>query len=306
MDALDKKRLILLNRVERLEKRIKEYKSLDRYKRGLNTIRRVLIRMYKFPDIYMRHLKFKFFTRNRRVKILGEREIILPSYRDSSISDLFLGFLIDDYEIKTTKYLIKALNPEDVFYDIGVNYGFYTYLALEFCREIHSFEPVPHICENLNLNLRNENKVKLNCVAVSDINGQLKMSIGKHSTAISSIAPNNIKFSFKNEITVRSLTLDSYVYEYGNSPPTIIKLDVEGAENLVLRGAQRVLNESSPIIIMEVWGESQFLDNSSHKEAFIMLTYQGYKCFRIKSDGDLERVDEPSYVNIDNYVFMKY
>lgn len=66
--------------------------------------------------------------------------------------------------------------------------------------------------------------------------------------------------------------------------PDIVKIDVEGAEVLVLRGAQRLLAECRPLIYIEVCGEPA-------KEVFSILQQHGYRLY----DGDADDAKEISH-----------
>jgi hypothetical protein len=59
-------------------------------------------------------------------------------------------------------------------------------------------------------------------------------------------------------ITVSLITLDTFVYVEGYPPPYLVKLDVEGAESMVLLGMERLVTEEAPILVIEVHkGQSQ-------------------------------------------------
>jgi hypothetical protein len=56
--------------------------------------------------------------------------------------------------------------------------------------------------------------------------------------------------SGENTIEVEAITLDDFVQRH--DPPTLIKIDVEGAEAGVLRGSERIFEQSKPVLICEV------------------------------------------------------
>src|SRR5207302_8721381 len=55
-------------------------------------------------------------------------------------------------------------------------------------------------------------------------------------------------------LRVRSFTLDDLTFHDGLPAPTAIKIDVEGAEAAVLRGAARLLTEHGPVIFLSTHG----------------------------------------------------
>jgi FkbM family methyltransferase len=258
---LEEKRRKFLEYLERKapEKVIKSFEKNT----GPGFIKKIL-RLIKAPSLYIPLILqskipwFLFRSKEKKSKFFNSREVIFPLNDPSPASISIFGFipLVDD--IKLTKFLIKNLKENDIFYDIGANYGFYTYLALEFCKEVHSFEPIPDVFGYLYKNLNNEPKAILNNIALSDKIGDALMYINKISTGGSTIIkevfqknPNN----FLKEIKVPIRTLDDYLKNHNK--PTIIKIDVEGAESKVIEGGINFFTRNSPIIIMEVWRDAK-------------------------------------------------
>ena len=62
--------------------------------------------------------------------------------------------------------------------------------------------------------------------------------------------PAGARLSATGTIEVRATTLDTLVFEEGLRPPSLLKLDVEGEEVAVLRGARRVLEDHRPIVLL--------------------------------------------------------
>ena len=81
-------------------------------------------------------------------------------------------------ELKSIKFLIKNFKGVGVFYDIGAQYGLYTSLALEFCKEVHAFEPIPKFFDVLKNNFKSYKNVFLNNLAVSDKKGKTRICLG--------------------------------------------------------------------------------------------------------------------------------
>ncbi len=241
-----------------------------------------------------------------KIKIFNRRNILLPTATE--LLDYFPHPLLPN-EFLFTKFLIKHLKNEDIFYDIGASYGFYTYLAIEFCKEVHSFEPLPDVFEYLKLNLENEPRVFLNNVALSDKNRKIIISYGE-TTTISTIVPDIIKKREQNflnkQIEVPAVTLDDYIKTH--NPPTIIKLDVEGAESSVIEGGKEFLRNYNPIIAMEVWAGE---DGETFSSQAVNKLYElGYQSYRINKNGDLipYKIEHNTFDNListENFIFCK-
>jgi len=236
-----------------------------------------------------------FWGKKIKFKINDSSSALLHS------SGLLLG------EVCLTKFFIKNLKDNDVFYDIGANYGFYTYLSLEFCAEVHCFEPLPSVFKELKNNLLKVNNVFLNNVVVSNMSGQtdLHLSVSSDVSTINKKILKITPYKYTDKIKVKAITLDEYIANY--SKPTVIKIDVEGAENMVIEGGTQFLKNNSPIIVMEVWpGENGKNISMEPVEELRNLGFQSYYLdFRgelQKVQGDLSRL--PRF-NGDNFIFLK-
>ena len=104
--------------------------------------------------------------------------------------------------------------------------------------------------------MENTSNVFLNSLALSDKVGLIDFFDAyekKHSggsTTKKMVAEHRPRYYKK--ITVQANTLDEYVLEHNF--PTIVKIDVEGGEYNVLKGAEIMIKRKRPIIIAELWG----------------------------------------------------
>jgi FkbM family methyltransferase len=236
----------------------------------------------------------------KKVKTFWGRDIYVYLADDDASALYFFNTLI--------KFLIQNFKNDDIFYDIGANYGFYTLLAQEFITkgEIHAFEPNPKIFKLLRENSRVDiyKNTFLNEIALSDKTGEIEFydrEISRHSGGSSLIKHQH--FLKYKVIKVKTTTLDDYILNH--KPPTIMKIDVEGGESLVLKGGLELLKKYSPIIIME------FLPDDLHREAVNILFNSGYRAFKIDNDGNLSIMNEQDLLRDDvpheeNYVFKKF
>ena len=94
-----------------------------------------------------------------------------------------------------------------------------------------------------------------------------------------------------------------------NTEGRMIKIDVEGAEQLVINGSLKYLDKYAPLIIMEYLGESRA--NSEHKLAETKLNALGYQAHRIDPSGEIKILKsaskylEENNLDSDNIVFKK-
>lgn len=160
-------------------------------------------------------------------------------------------------ECDAVKFLLR---PEDVCIDVGAHAGSWT---LPLCRlvlrgHVHAFEALPHyakalkglaaLCRLKNLTIYNS--------AVSDQSGRVEIA---WRTKQGRKLTGNTHMAIAGEtdkaecVSVPATTLDDWALGTPNSKSCVfIKIDVEGAELLVLRGASHLIRQNRPAIFMEV------------------------------------------------------
>lgn len=197
----------------------------------------------------------------------------------------YTGTTLSKAEMVLTRYFIDQFTPQDVFLDVGANYGFFTALASDMgVSQVHAFEPSKINFSILNKNARTRSNVRANEVAVYSKTGKVVFFDG--ATANSTTVPELVDKIGRevHRVEVPAITLDEYCKEH-NVSLTIIKIDIEGAEIEALFGAQMVLQKYSPIIILEVLPSDYFSDNLKAPE---LLMGMGYQPFKIIESGELE------------------
>lgn len=168
--------------------------------------------------------------------------------------------------------LLSSLNSDDTFYDIGANVGTYTCFAaaeLGPGRTV-AFEPEPANAARLKENLKiNDLDAEIVQVALSDTDGTVDLALtgdeaGEGEHAITTDGDGQT-------VEVKASKGDSIIEEFTLPKPTVVKIDVEGAEFSVLRGLQDNLNEDCRLIYVEVHTEkiTNFDSNLSEIETFL-------------------------------------
>jgi FkbM family methyltransferase len=149
--------------------------------------------------------------------------------------------------------LDKLRDASGTFLDIGANVGFYSIILAGSLPDVivHAFEPVPDNFRVLETNVRvnpTRNKIVLNQLAVSDQCGTTTIALnGQLSHILQSVTD-----SQSNVAEVDAISLDNYCQKNGIKNVRLIKCDVEGFELFVLRGAERILIEQKPTILLEI------------------------------------------------------
>lgn len=149
----------------------------------------------------------------------------------------------------------------DIFLDVGANTGFYSLLtcaASPRCA-VHAFEPLPQAVMRLRMNVEASHfgsRVRIVQMAVADSVSELPLFIPRHSFGSVVEMSASLSASFRSEhvgsVVVKTVTLDSFVAEQGLQGRFLIKIDVEGQELNVLRGASKLLECGRPVSAVEV------------------------------------------------------
>ena len=179
------------------------------------------------------------------------------------------------HEPLATELLQQILKPSSVFLDVGAHLGYFSCLGAALCKdgEVHAFEIDPLSVERLmaNADLNDFKNLKVVSMAVTNEKGVVRIP--------KRVEPNpglGINQKAKDYIEVPSTDLDSYVVENQISPD-FIKIDVEGAEALVLGGMKEILEEGKVQILIEIHPnllQSNF--NSSTAAVLGVLENYGY------------------------------
>lgn len=154
-------------------------------------------------------------------------------------------------EPETITWIERTVRPGDVLYDVGANVGAYslvTHAATCGRAQVYAFEPsfstFSALCRNLQLNRCGAAVLPLQ-IALSDRTGLLPFNYSsvRVGAALHSVGePLDLHGRpFEPELVqmVLSYRLDDLVSELALAPPTNVKVDVDGAEQAVLRGAER-------------------------------------------------------------------
>lgn len=247
----------------------------------------------------------------KRVHTFFNRKIFI---KFPSGADIFLfGTKTHPSEIHLARFLLKHLQPGDTFIDVGAHFGYYSLLAamlVEKNGRVHAFEPSGSTFQILSKNVATQNNIVLNNRVVSNTNGyvnfyEFPLFYSENNTLhIQAFEKKSWFKKNKPKITkVKSTTLANYC-STNTINPTIIKIDVEGAEYEVISGMQSIFTERHPIIIMECW-------NEFNPKVIAILKNHGYKSYRIDEDGNLNGIHDlegyfiKNNIISDNIVFQR-
>ena len=161
------------------------------------------------------------------------------------------------YELPVQQALTNYLKPGDIFYDIGANVGFFSIIAAKLVGSrgrVYAFEPSPQNAADLRHNIKINGFSNIDVIekAVSSNSGKGKLLLADYCGAYSLSRTNFSTTVARDEITVELISIDDAFTSQKLLPPDVVKIDVEGAEEEVLRGMVQTIKQFQPIVIYEI------------------------------------------------------
>jgi FkbM family methyltransferase len=192
------------------------------------------------------------------------------------------------YDIHRYRDDLSALRAFDfaTIVDVGANVGQFFEKARRAAPEaaIHCFEPMPFCFQQLTRAIARDRKAYAYSLALGDSSGKLTL-LASEFTAASSLLPKALTHtaafpyasSSHHPVTVEVTTLDAWCQSAELAEPILLKLDVEGYEDRVLRGATRLLRRTTAI-----WLEVSFVELYQGQPLFAdihnLLQEKGFQC----------------------------
>lgn len=216
------------------------------------------------------YLRASDFIRNHRQLHIVERRLTRPARRHAlpilrgagrglrvRVGDSALTRTLWRSEPQVEDALLALLHPGDVVYDIGANIGWYSLLAARAVGDsgkVVAFEPSLSNAFMLQENVATNSLANVTVIpaAVTDEDGWATFFdhgslMGRLSRDAADVQASHIRSS-----VVPVLALDSWIAAADQPPPTVLKIDVEGAEVGVLRGMTETLQSGRPTLIIEL------------------------------------------------------
>jgi FkbM family methyltransferase len=184
------------------------------------------------------------FTYEGRQYVLNPDQSSLYHIRESTAKIANMTHLID--------------SDARVIFDVGANCGLFSAFAADVCPDslIYCFEPAMELIPIIQKNVQGKH-VQIRNLAVGDKKGRRSLYINRSSQQTNSFNRDAVAlFVNPNDIEVRDVdcvTLDEFIAEHQLSNIDVLKVDVQGYEAAVFRGARNLLAEVQQIFVESTW-----------------------------------------------------
>jgi len=211
---------------------------------------------------------------------------------------LYVGSGFEDRELRC---MLSNAGPAMTVFDVGSNVGLYSILlgrAVGPSGRVWGFEPYSPVASYFKQNILANSLGNVTMVdkAVADKDGTADFNVfdeGQdvyNSLGAVERPAEGLRSTRRTEVPVTRL--DTFAAEAGIGSIDLLKVDVEGAEEKVLRGARALLNQSKGVtILVEAYPPSAEQCGCSVPRMIEMMTDWGFSVFEISDEGGLTRVD---------------
>ena len=270
----------------------------------IQKIKKIIFTNIIIENIIIQLLKFKFKSVKRLIpgNDLYKKNTIRRVKRDNLIFTLDLSdyqeHLIYFYlDIDSSKPMLKYIPKKNSqIIDIGANIGQTSLYIAQHLRdyncEIYAFEPFPSTFKKLTQNINdNEFKnIKLFNQAVGNSNSEINMveACETNSGSYRNFSSNDS--SEKSKTLVKQIKLDQQIESFNFV--NFIKIDVEGYEFEVLKGAEEIIKKMKPLLFVELNDTNLKNQNSSAIEVLNFIKQLGYnKILQAETDLDIHTIN---------------
>jgi len=168
--------------------------------------------------------------------------------------DDYLDYIKTGFEPDMVKLFNTLVKNTDVVFDVGANIGCTALLFANTARMVYAFEPSPTTFAFLKQNIDRSGltNIQLQNIGLGDTPGNYPLTFSPSNRAGGFVSNKTRASRGHNVETISLQTLDDITVSLNVPRVDFIKIDVEGFEGQVLRGACRVLESYRPIVVMEL------------------------------------------------------
>jgi FkbM family methyltransferase len=194
-----------------------------------------------------------------------------------------------EWEPVSWQMMRERLGKGGTFVDVGAHIGYYSLKAAALGDRVIAIEPNPETVRKLQANIEasGTQAVAVAAVACGDVESMLDLFAAPvANTGETSLSKSNASQvgAVTNTYKVRIRPLDDIIHEAGRVRVDVIKIDVEGAEYLVLKGALATLDRHHPMLLLELIDRQLQSMGAGVAQVVELLRTHGYTARR--RDGD--------------------
>lgn len=192
----------------------------------------------------------------------NEQKVTSVLVRDSNIDN-------PSYEQKYRDYILQHIPNKRTFIDVGANVGIWTRPFTDKFDKIIAYEPSLANLECLKLNI--DKKVDIRDYALADFEGEFDFHVGKKNCGDSKLSRNPEKSDYK--VAVKMIDNENL------TNVDLIKIDVQGWELNVLKGAETIIKRDKPWLIWEINDDVDICCNFMEELGYEMLHLKSKRVF---------------------------
>lgn len=228
---------------------------------------------------------------------------------DPNIKKMYFGC----YETETIETMRAVLKPGDIFIDVGANIGYLSCVGAGLVGrggQVHSFEPVPQYFQRLEkmAKMNPDYKIIVNQYALGEKEGIANISVTNLQNIgwCTMVSGSMRKETIKETLDVRVYRLDNYIRQKALKDISLIKIDVEGFEFLVLKGLGNYFEDTNhrPIIICEIKPFVYSLLGCTLIQLLEYMKKYNYSAYNIVDANT--KIDITRLEDITNVIFISY
>jgi len=204
------------------------------------------------------------------LKVIKVLKLIL---KQKTISEMLIMILSIALALTKERLFQKWVKKvKGVFVDVGANIGFYTEMASKKASFVLAFEPNPKVFAILRKRFEGKNNVACSNYALGNFNGFSKLYVTINDRDIFDInGSSSLVVNYKlGSYDVQVKRMDD-LDVINSMKIDMIKIDVEGFEVEVLKGAEETIKRNKPVLLIECHGLKIF------KEVSNIMSRIGYK-----------------------------
>ena len=192
------------------------------------------------------------------------------------------GIWTGTYEVDFATRLAAEVKAGGVAYDIGSWHGFFAgVMAAQGAAQVHVFEPLPQNVERIRqlVALNPSKSITLHPCAVGESDSEMDLMV-MPATSMAKLEASTFQADETSgtRLRVKVRCIDAMIAAGEIAPPSLMKIDVEGAEVMVLSGARETIAKHRPVIFMEVHSAALLAECEQ------LLAAEGYRIEQVDED----------------------